>query len=100
MVDADAEPDVLLDSSPFDVGFIAGMASDGADLWVINNDLGTPEAIAILRIDPTTLEVVETFRTPDANVEWMGIAFVGERMFLLGADAASEGVIAEVAAAS
>lgn len=96
-VDADAEPDVLLDSGPFDE-FLAGMAWDGAELWMIVSN--AVESMTILRVDATTLDVVETYRSPDTTVQWTGIVFLGERQFLLGIDPADEGVIVEVSKAS
>lgn len=95
-VDADAEPDVLIESRTF-AHRPDGLTTDGTDLWVIINVIGGANTSTIVQIDKTTLKAIATYESPDPDVEWTGITFHNDRLFLLGADAADEGVIVEVA---
>jgi hypothetical protein len=91
-VNSNAEPDLLLGSSVFDVS-LNGMTWDGTNMWALA-DFG-PSA-AIVQIDMTTFSAVATYETPDSAVDWRGIAAVGGNLFLIGRDNANQGVLMEV----
>jgi hypothetical protein len=76
-VDADAEPDVLIDARAFDLSLDA-LTWDGTYLW------GLRGSGHIVRIDPDTLAVLETYLQPDDSDEWEGIAAVGGHLFVIG----------------
>lgn len=83
IVDANAEPDVLEQAIDFNRS-VRGLVFDGTDLWAFV----TMATQSVARIDPGTGRVVETFEVPDEDVStWVGIAFEGDHMYLLGISA-------------
>ena len=95
-VSSDPEPDVLLQTFDFDVR-LRGLAWDGTWLWGVTLEQN------VVRIDPVSLQAVETFDSPDPDVEWAGIASApatvggGTSLYLIGQDDATEaGVLIEV----
>lgn len=85
----DGEPDVLQMSGPFATS-LAALAFDGSVLWGLTED--SPRSV--VRIHPLNGNADASFMVPDLTVEWYGIASVGGQLFLVGASAAGEGVIA------
>ncbi len=80
IVDSNAEPDVLDQAIDFNRE-VRGLAFDGTDLW----GFVTMATRSVARINPGTGRVVETFEVPDEDVAtWVGIAFEGDHMYLLG----------------
>lgn len=80
IVDSNAEPDVLEQVIDFNRE-VRGLAFDGTDLW----GFVTMATRSVARINPVTGKVVETFEVPDEDVAtWVGIAFEGAHMYLLG----------------
>lgn len=78
-VNAESEPDVLLDAAPLGYFNIdAATMHDGA-LFAV---LGYPQQI--VQIDPATLKAVKSFAIPTEFIEWYGIASVGDDLVMLG----------------
>jgi hypothetical protein len=92
-VDTAAEPDVLLTDRALGVS-LESMTFDGTSLWAISG--GNVNDQAVLRIDPATAVVLQSFAMPDPSVDWRGIAAVGGRLFLVGEPYADTGVLMEV----
>jgi hypothetical protein len=92
-VDAAAEPDVLLDTVPFDA-FMTGVAFYKGDLWALAAVLTQ----SIVRIDPATGEIVASYEVPNDATTWTGLTFDDAgRLYLLGETSEEKGVIVEVA---
>ncbi len=87
-VDADAEPDVLLEVREFDLRLDA-LTWDGTHLWALRSSR------FVLRIDPLTFEVLETYLLPDYRDDWQGIAAVGDQLSVIG-QRDDEGVLVEL----
>lgn len=92
LVAAQREPDPLVKTIPFDT-HLEGLTYHQGELWAIAELLTR----SIVRINPATGELLETFEVPDEDVRWMGLSFDADgRMFMLGTTLAEKGVIAEV----
>ena len=65
------------------------MAFDGTHLWGIT----TIASQVVVKIDPATAEVLESYELPDENVSWNGLEVDGSHIYMLGLDLAGEGVI-------
>lgn len=81
-VNSDAEPDILLGISTIDFsyGSLRAITWDGLSLWAIIG-IGTQ---TIISIDANNGVVIDAYASPDAMVDWQGIAAIGEDFFLLG----------------
>lgn len=92
-VNSDAEPDVLLGINTIDFinGGVRAITWDGLSLWAIFG-IGTQ---TIVNIDASSGMVIESYASPDAMVDWQGIASVGEEFFLLGSKS-SDAVLCRV----
>lgn len=77
-IDAEAEPDVLLEKVRFDT-YIEALSWDGTHMWALTGDLVS----TIARIDMSTFKAVATYEIP-SRYNWRGIAAVGSRIFLIG----------------
>lgn|GEM_PF-807663 len=92
-VNAEVEPDVLLEAVDFDV-ILTSIAFDGTNLWGI---LGFGPGQEIVQIDPATFQAIATFESPNPQVSWRGIAATGTgTLFLLGETDSGQGIIIEV----
>jgi hypothetical protein len=85
----DGEPDQLQLAGPFATNLRA-LAFDGSALWGLTGD----SPASVLRIDPLNGGATATFTIPDETVAWRGVATVGDQIFLVGATASNEGVLA------
>lgn len=96
-IDAESEPDVLVDK--FDLGIasygrIVSLAADGENLWALTS---SAPAQMIVKIALDTLEPIQSFEAPDTSAFYIGIAVFDSRMFLLADDGfTSKGVLFEV----
>lgn len=99
-VDSAAEPDVLLDR--FVVGVaLEGLTYDGTDLWGIAEIFGrTSEATrpqyVLVRVSTTNGEILETYPSPVRDTLLVGVAAVGDDLYLLGEDATGTTVVFQV----
>lgn len=90
-VNAEVEPDALLDKADFDQ-FLLALTWDGASLWAIT---GYPQSV--IQIDASTMKAIATYRVPDGQIEWQGIAAIDSSLFLIGDDYRNRaGVLIEV----
>jgi hypothetical protein len=55
------------------------MSFGGNALWALNQ-----YGQSVMRIDPATGQVTETFLIPDRSADWRAIAVVGNQLFVLG----------------
>lgn len=92
VVNTNGEPDLVERVVSFNRDLRA-LAFDGAELWGIV----TIATQSVVKIDPDTGMVVESYQVPDEAVSWGGPVFEGAHMYLLGSDSANEGVIFRVA---
>ncbi len=91
IMNTNGEPDVIEDTISFNRD-LRGLAFDGTDLWGIV----TVASQSVVRIDPTTGDVLQSFEVPDVDVSWSGIEVVGDTLFMLGTDLGGNGVIYEM----
>lgn len=91
-VDADAEPDVLLEAFEFDHRLEA-IAWQTDSLWAV-----TDFPSRVVEIDTTSRMVSETYDVPALNVYWEGMQIIGTRIFISGSkyDGQSSYVIYEI----
>ncbi len=47
----------------------------------------------VVRIDPSTGAVLQSYEVPDVDVSWAGLEFVGSTMYMLGTDLDGNGAI-------
>jgi hypothetical protein len=88
-VDTAADP-VIVASFPSQT--FEGLASDGTWLWGLDQF-----ANVVVQIDPATGLPVQSFRIDSPEVEWYDLAFLGDRMFLIGENTKGDyGVLSEV----
>lgn len=92
VMNTNGEPDVIERQMSFNRDLRA-LAFGGPDLWGIV----TVASQSVVRIDPATGQVLESFEAPDEDVSWSGLVFDAFNMYLLGADPAGEGVIYKLA---
>lgn len=52
---------------------------------------------SVVRINPVTGQVVDTYELPDENVSFSGIVFDDSNMYLMGTTSFNEGVIYRIA---
>ncbi len=79
----------------YEFDYLDALTWDGASLWSLS---GRSNA-SIAKIDPVSLKAVETYRGPDPDIHWEGIAAVGSDLYLLGTDrdkSDNKGVIFQV----
>ncbi len=89
IMDTSGEPDVIDDTIAFNRD-LRGLAFDGTDLWGIV----TVASQSVVRIDPLTGDVLQSFEVPDVDVSWSGIESVGgEHLYMLGTDLEGNGVL-------
>jgi len=91
IVDTNGEPDVLVQSIPFNRELRA-LAFDGTDMWGVV----TMASQSVVRVNAVTGEVLESFEVPDEAVVWSGLTFDPFHMYMLGTDPAGAGVIARI----
>ncbi len=91
VVNTNGEPDVVEQEISFNRDLRA-LAFDGADLWGVV----TIASQSVVRIEPSTGKVLETFEVPDEDTSWSGLVFDDDFMYLLGTDPAGDGVILRV----
>jgi hypothetical protein len=92
IVNTNGEPDIVEDEMSFNRDLRA-LAFDGTELWGI----ATVVSQTVVRIDPATGKVLDSFEVPDEDTSWSGLVFAGSHMYLLGTNLAGEGVIYRVA---
>lgn len=88
VVDTSGEPDIVEQTISFNRD-IRGLAYDGTDLWGIV----TVATQTVVRIDPSTGKAKESYEVPDQDVSWAGLEIAPDGMYMLGTDAAGDGVI-------
>ena len=91
-MNTNGEPDQVERTLPFNRDLRA-LAFDGADLWGVE----TLATQMIVRIDPATGQVLESYEPPDRQVAWSGLEYAPDGMYLLGTDAQGKGVIIRAA---
>lgn len=79
VMNTNGEPDLVEQELSFNRDLRA-LAFDGEQLW----GLVTIASQAVVRIDPTTAKVIETFEVPDQSVSWNGLVVDGRHMYMLG----------------
>ena len=87
----DEDPSQLARISIFN-RHLKGMAFHGDELWAIVDYASR----SIVRIDTQTRDVVESYEVPDEDVNWSGLTFVGDDMYLLGGTQDGDGVIYKI----
>lgn len=92
VMNTNGEPDQVERTLPFNRDLRA-LAFDGADLWGVE----TLATQMIVRIDPATGQVLESYEPPDRQVAWSGLEYAPDGMYLLGTDAQGKGVIIRAA---
>jgi hypothetical protein len=88
-VATDIEPDAVVSSAGFSTGLRA-LTFDGSNLWGLTQD----QPPNLLRIDPASARATATYALPDPSIEWRGVAALGGELYLVGATASGEGVLA------
>ncbi len=88
VVNTNGEPDFVEQTFSFNRDLRA-LAFDGTHLWGI----ATIASQTVVKIDPATAQVVESYELPDENVSWSGLEVEGGHIYMLGTDLAGEGVV-------
>lgn len=78
-VNAQAEPDVLLEVLPLDPGRKSALMMYDGDLWMITTSLGQ----VLVRFDLETSQAIETYQLP-SEMYWHGLAYDGQSLLMLG----------------
>jgi hypothetical protein len=82
------EPDLIERQISFNRD-VRALAFDGTDLWAVV----TVASQVVVRIDPATGNVLESYEVPDEDVSWAGLEIAPDGMYMLGTDLSGGGVI-------
>jgi hypothetical protein len=88
VMDTSGEPDIVEDQISFNRD-IRALAFDGTDLWAVV----TVATQTVVRIDPSSGAVLQSYEIPDVDVSWAGLEVVGGTIYMLGTDLEGNGVL-------
>jgi len=91
VMNTNGEPDAVEEMISFNRD-IRAMAFDGDDLWAVV----TVASQTVVRTDPSSGDVLQSFEVPDVDVSWSGLEVVGDTIYMLGTDLDANGVLYEL----
>lgn len=95
VMNTNSEPDLVEDTISFNRD-IRAMTFDGDHIWAV----ATVASQTIVRLDPVTADVIESYDVPDPDVSWSGLEVVADIIYMLGTGLDGNGVIVELAVPS